>query len=139
MIRKITWMFMPHYWSILTLLHFRPFNTFSLQKKIVHILLNIIINPGSGLWHKHTQDSINTYDLSTDWATEADLQCQHYSRAGKKKYKSLMFRMIWEFFISIDQVWTSCVRTYAFTWGFKQHMRMLLILAFSSQVWTRLS
>ena len=57
----------------------------------------------------------------------------------RRKNKSLKFRMIWEFYVSIYQVWTSCLTAYACTCVFKQRMRVLLILAFASQVWTRLS
>ena len=66
-------------------LTFSTFQYLQLAKKILHIFLNVKIEPSLDLRCKHAQDRVNTIDTSTDWAIEADAQQRQHSREGKKK------------------------------------------------------
>ena len=66
-------------------LTFPTFHYIQLTKNIWHIFLNVTIKPGLDLRCKHTQDSVNTVDISTDWEIQADAQRRQRLRTAKKK------------------------------------------------------
>ena len=47
-------------------LTFSSFQYLQLTNNILHIFLNVSLKSGSDLRRKHTQDSVNTVDISAD-------------------------------------------------------------------------